>query len=224
MSMKDELRIIFQPLWRGERMSSRIFPDDILFFQRLLKAEGFYGGELDGLWGPITERAVTLFEERAETIRANIGSFDQRSERNIATLALHAQSLAREFLGRALATGLRVKIISGTRTYEEQNALYRQERYGNPGPIVTCVRGGRSNHNFGIAWDIGIFTVDGGYLTDGSEYDEVAEHGIADGIEWGGHWRNFVDKPHYQVKMGVDLAEVRRRFESGEPYPMMMIA
>lgn len=45
---------------------------------------------------------------------------------------------------------------SGLRTYEEQNALYAQGRTA-PGNKVTNAKGGFSNHNFGIAFDIGIF-------------------------------------------------------------------
>ncbi|MEO8506247.1 MAG: hypothetical protein ABI593_01300 [Betaproteobacteria bacterium] len=43
-----------------------------------------------------------------------------------------------------------------------QDAPYRQGRLGNPGPRVTNARDGQSNHNFGIAWDIGIFTASDG--------------------------------------------------------------
>ena len=32
-------------------MSGGMLHDDVLFFQRLLKAEGLYDGKLDGIWG-----------------------------------------------------------------------------------------------------------------------------------------------------------------------------
>jgi peptidoglycan LD-endopeptidase CwlK len=197
-------------------MSSPLFPDDVLFLQRLLRAEGLYAGALDGEWGPKTEEAAQEFARRAEQIRLEIRTFDPRSERSILTLSLKALRAARLFLGRVLDGGLIARIISGTRTYAEQNALFRQGRYGNPGQIVTNVRGGFSNHNFGIAWDIGIFTESGGYVSEGAEYDRAVEMGLFPGIEWGGHWRSFVDKPHYQLRLGMSINELRAKFESGE--------
>ena len=195
-------------------MSARIFPDDILFFQRLLRSDGLYLADLDGIWGPLTEAAVVEFERQADAIAA-AGAFDARSENNLRTLALRAQRPARDFLARVRAAGLHARIISGTRTYAMQDALYRQGRYGNPGPRVTDARGGQSNHNFGIAWDIGIFTAAGGYVTDGPPYDDAAAAGAAPELDWGGDWVSFVDKPHWQLATGLTLAELRTRFESG---------
>jgi peptidoglycan L-alanyl-D-glutamate endopeptidase CwlK len=200
-------------------MSSRLFPDDVLFFQRLLRAEGLYTYDLNGIWGPETEVATGKFEERSEEIRLATRTFDARSERNILTLSLKAQRQSRLFLGKVLEAGFNAKIISGTRTYAEQNVLYRIGRFGNPGRIVTRARGGYSNHNFGIAWDIGIFTPSGGYLEDGPEYDQVSRLEISPEIEWGGNWTNFVDRPHYQLKLVISLADLRNRFERGEAIP-----
>ena len=42
---------------------------------------------------------------------------------------------------KVLDAGINAKIISGTRTYAEQNNLFRQGRFGNPGPIVTKAKG-----------------------------------------------------------------------------------
>lgn len=199
-------------------MSAPLFADDVLFFQRLLRAEGLYMGALDGLWGPITEAAANAFEAHALAIRDNARSFDPRSERCILSLSLKAQRTARDFLGRVLDGGLRARIISGTRTYAEQDALFRKGRFGNPGPRVTNARGGLSNHNFGIAWDIGIFTAAGGYLDEGPEYHQAAELGLSGSegaIEWGGHWTGFIDRPHYQLALGLSVADLRIGFEQG---------
>ncbi|HEB69259.1 MAG TPA: peptidase M15 [Desulfobulbus sp.] len=202
-------------------MSARLFPDDILFFQRLLKVEGLYTGELDGLWGPLTEKAAAGFESLSDQIQSETSPFDFRTEKNIRTLVLSAQREARIFMAKVIDADIKAKIISGTRTYAEQNRLFRQGRYGNPGPIITHARGGRSNHNFGIAWDIGIFTETGGYVAEGAVYDQAAEVGMTDTLEWGGDWTGFVDKPHYQLRFDVDLATIRQRFEHGESLTMI---
>ena len=202
-------------------MSARIFPDDILFFQRVLKSAGLYGGKLDGIWGPITEGAAVEFERLSDQIALRTSRFDARSENNIRTLTVRAQQSAREFLERVHGAGIGARIISGTRTYAMQNALYRQGRFGNPGPIVTNARGGQSNHNFGIAWDIGIFTSAGGYVQDDAAYDDAARAGMSGELEWGGDWTTFVDRPHYQLKLPLSVAQIRTRFEIGENFTLI---
>ena len=200
-------------------MSYELFGDDVLFFQRLLKAEGLYKKRLDGIWGKFTEKASNKFNKKSERIEERIGLFDQRTEKNIQSLALKAQVEARHFMLRLLDNGIDVKIISGTRTYEEQNQLYRQGRYGNPGKIVTKARGGRSNHNFGIAWDIGIFTASGEYSRSKKKYADASKYGLSDKLEWGGHWKSFPDTPHYQLKTKYpSIKLVRNKFEKGEAY------
>jgi peptidoglycan L-alanyl-D-glutamate endopeptidase CwlK len=202
-------------------MSARLFPDDILFFQRLLKCDGLYAGDLDGVWGRFTEAAAVEFERLSDEIARDAGMFDARSEDNVRTLSLNAQRFAREFLANVRAAGINARIISGTRTYSMQELIYRQGRFGNPGPIVTKARGGQSNHNFGIAWDIGVFTAGGGYLTEGDAYDAAAAAGASQSLEWGGNWAGFVDKPHFQLTLPMTLAALRDRFEAGERFTMM---
>ena len=57
---------------------------------------------------------------------------------------------------KSAQNGIIIKVISGLRTYDEQNGLHAKGRT-TPGKIVTNARGGYSNHNFGIAFDIGVF-------------------------------------------------------------------
>ena len=96
---------------------------------------------------------------------------DDRSERSIATLLPKIQPYARALVTKAAANGITIKVISGLRTYEEQNDLDAQGRT-KPGKIVTNARGGYSNHNFGIAFDIGVFE-GGSYLDESPKYKAV---------------------------------------------------
>jgi peptidoglycan LD-endopeptidase CwlK len=110
--------------------------------------------------------------------------------------------------------GLVIKIISGTRTYAEQNDLFAHGRT-KPGPIVTRARGGQSNHNFGVAWDIGIFK-SGEYIPDSQLYQSAGAIGKGQGLEWGGDWKSIQDEPHFQAIAEEDLASTRRSFEAGQ--------
>ena len=139
-------------------------------------------------------------------------SLDPRSAANIATLLPAAQRAARALLAAAndgrLGPGIFVKVIAGTRTYAEQDALYAQGRT-TPGPIVTDAPAGFSNHNFGIAFDVGIFN-GGVYLDDSPLYAQVGALGRSQGLEWGGDWASFPDQPHFQLAWSGSLAEARK--------------
>ncbi|WP_373947319.1 M15 family metallopeptidase [Paracoccus marcusii] len=202
-------------------MSVHLFTKDILFYQRLLASMGFYSDKIDGEWGPNTDNADKIFQDESRKLRDKFGELDNRTEVNITTLHIKAQFLARRFLSDLASVGFgrSVKIISGTRTYEEQNKLYAKGRFGNIGPKVTNARGGYSNHNFGIAWDIGIF--DGGKYLDGDSQEEIqwyisaAETANLDGLDWGGNWTTFKDRPHYEVKTGLTTEQKKNKFEDG---------
>ena len=176
------------------------------------------GVTVDGNPGPQTWAAIyrQIVGEPPQT-PANPTLADQRSEQNIATLLPPVQPLARGLIAAAAAAGIAIKIISGTRTYEEQNALYEQGR-STPGRIVTNARGGYSNHNFGIAFDIGVFE-GGRYLDESPAYKTVGALGKQLGLEWGGDWQSIQDEPHFELRPpwardmseGAMLAELRAR-------------
>lgn len=196
-------------------MSNPLSFDEVLFRQRLLSCSGLYDRKLDGIWGQHTDGAEREFFAQCDAIANAIRVFDPRTERNIRTLRLDAQPLARQSLAAIITPGVDARIISGTRTYAQQAALYRQGRNGNPGPRVTNAKAGNSWHNFGLAWDIGIFR-NGDYLTDGADYDRAGPRGTIAGVEWGGNWRTFVDKPHFQTPFGASkITEARLAFERG---------
>lgn len=145
-------------------------------------------------------------------------TFDERTEKNITTLHPKVQDKFRAFMCRLIpfmaAKGVVAKIISGNRTFAEQDALYAKGRT-TPGPKVTNARGGYSNHNFGLACDVGLFK-DGVYLTDSPLYALAGPIGEAAGLSWGGRWETFKDEPHFEVKTGLTLAQMREKVLKGE--------
>ena len=118
------------------------------------------GVQVDGragtkTWGAIYSHIVKPTIEGGSPSEA-ISLVDSRSEKYIATLLPEVQPIARALVQKAGQNGIRIKVISGLRTYTEQDELYAQGRT-TTGPKVTNARGGHSNHNFGIAFDIGVF-------------------------------------------------------------------
>jgi peptidoglycan LD-endopeptidase CwlK len=132
---------------------------------------------------------------------------DPRSESVIATLLPEVQPYARALVTKAAANGITIKVISGLRTYDEQNDLYAQGRT-KPGKIVTNAPAGYSNHNFGIAFDIGVFEGTK-YLDESPKYKAVGVLGTDLGLEWGGNWKSIQDEPHFQLRpsWAADLSE-----------------
>jgi len=185
-------------------MSYPFFPDDVAFAQRFLARAGFYRAAIDGDWGPKTDHAYDAFVRETARIAAELGTFDARSERHIATLLPEAQKAARLFLKKAIGGGHDVRILSGTRSYAEQATLFRKGRWGNPGPRVTNARPGQSLHHHGVAWDIGVFK-NGQYQTAQAPYVAVAKYHDPATTEWGGSWKSFKDTPHYQLRQYVKL-------------------
>jgi len=152
-------------------------------------------------------------------------ALDARSLKNIATLHPEVQPFAVTLAAKAAEAGITIQIISGTRTYAEQDALYAKGRTKAPigkKHIVTNAKGGHSNHNFGIAFDVGVFEGKS-YKGSSPKYKAVGALGTSLGLEWGGNWKSFVDEPHFQLrpkwaadmKQSEMLAELRRRVKAG---------
>jgi len=160
------------------------------------------GVTVDGKAGPETWNAIykkiLMSDVAGEKADLDISPVDSRSEKNISSLDPKIQSLARTLVHKAASVGITIKVISGLRTYEEQDALYAQGRT-KPGKIVTNARAGYSNHNFGIAFDIGVFEGNK-YLGESPKYKAVGMLGMDIGLEWGGSWKSIVDEPHFQLR------------------------
>ena len=175
-----------------------------------IRVSGQYGVGADGIPGPITAGAVA---EKLGLL-SPAPAFDPRSEKNIATLVPRARAKAYEWLARCQAEAINVKVICGLRSNAEQAALYAKGRTA-PGAKVTNAQPGHSWHNFGVAWDFVVFDDRGQPLWDSPLMDRCGEIGEELGLEWGGRWKRFPDKPHLQLKLGISLAEARRRVVDG---------
>ena len=90
--------------------------------------------------------------------------------------------------------------------------------------IVTNAKGGQSNHNFGLAIDVFPIWQDGRlHMEDDAENIRllklIAHIGIEEGLEWGGHWKTLKDYPHFELKVGKNLAQLRAAVKAagGDP-------
>jgi len=182
------------------------------------KIQAFVGVTSDGIPGNNTAEAIArkLGIDKAEPgpTLSDLVTIDVRSAANIATLRPDAQQKAREWLLKCLEAGINVKVICGTRTYKEQDALYAQGR-STPGPKVTNAPAGYSWHNFGVGWDFVVFDSTGQPQWESPLMEKCGKIAESLGLEWGGHWTNFQDIPHIQIKTGCTLADARQRVKDG---------
>lgn len=174
------------------------------------------GAEPDGVFGPLTAGKVLAELQRGAAGQdmplspPEHASLDARSAKVIESLDPKCREQFTDFLLLCKATaatfGCDYRLISGYRSWEEQDALYKQK------PKVTNARGGYSFHNFGIAADGGCFQQDGAVYLDGGTiaqqalaekiHTACAVHAKACGLVWGGAWTGFKDPPHWQVNLG----------------------
>ena len=170
--------------------------------EKLIRAvQQALGVDVDGKAGPQTWAAIAskVIPDKARALTSTTSSgVDERSKKNIDTLLPEVRPYAIALVQKAALNGIQVKIISGLRTYAEQDELYAKGRPDN-GPKVTNAKGGQSNHNFGIAFDVGIFE-GSEYLSRSSKYKAVGVLGMDLGLDWGGNWKSFKDEPHFQLR------------------------
>jgi len=111
---------------------------------------------------------------------------------------------------------LRVKLVAGSRTFEEQARLYAQGRT-EMGQIVTRARPGESWHNYAVAIDCafkGPVPYPSPQSRDGAalwaQFGSIAK---LIGFEWGGEWG--WDYGHCQLTYGVTLDEAQDIYRRG---------
>tara|TARA_R100000808_G_scaffold260_3_gene1568 strand:+ start:3005 stop:3565 length:561 start_codon:yes stop_codon:yes gene_type:complete len=151
---------------------------------------------------------------------------DARSKKAIESLNKKVQpefiKLMQIAKARGKIYGVDIKAISGHRSYFEQQTLYAKGRT-RPGNIITYAKAGYSRHNFGLALDLGVFSLEGDYLDSsnptlvGKIYKSIWNNCEADklNIEWGGNWKRFKDTPHFEYKTGLSLAQMREYKKEG---------
>ena len=115
---------------------------------------------------------------------------------DINNLTPKIKGLMNKFLAECKKQGIDLIVTQGFRSIAEQNALYAQGRT-KPGKIVTNAKGGQSKHNFGNAFDV-CFLINkkASYAGD---WGKIGAIGELCGLKWGGRWKEFIDKPHFEI-------------------------
>lgn len=125
---------------------------------------------------------------------------------------------------------MKVRVVQGLRTIEEQNELYAQGRT-KPGKKVTNAQGGKSYHNYGLAIDFaimydqnndGLFELLSWDIAKDGDNDgkkdwlEVVDAFKAKGWGWGGEWHSIKDYPHLEKTFGFKPSQLFAKYKAGE--------
>lgn len=136
------------------------------------------------------------------------------SENRLKKVHPELASRVRQAIENLEKAGMQIEVVQGLRTFAEQDALFAQGRT-KPGKVVTNARGGQSNHNYGLAVDVVPFAngkpnweaPNSIWMAIGSEAEKL-------GMEWGGNWKKFIDKPHIQLP-GLTIRQCLSLFNKG---------
>jgi peptidoglycan L-alanyl-D-glutamate endopeptidase CwlK len=141
------------------------------------------------------------------------------NELNMKRLAtVHAVVRNAAFLGiqTALKQGVIILVTQALRTVAEQDALYAIGRT-KPGKIVTKARGGSSWHNYGLAIDC--VPIDSIGKADWNVHHPswaiMVDAMKSQGFEWGGDWKTFKDRPHFQMVGNLTIARAKELYAAG---------
>lgn len=122
----------------------------------------------------------------------------------------------------AMPDNVEIIVTQGLRTFAESDALYAQGRT-TPGPIVTNSAGGKSYHNYGLAFDMKMLTNGKIDWVVGPLWMKVVEIMKKHGMAWGGDFKKIKDAPHFEQRYGHNWRELLelhndKRFIPGTEY------
>ncbi|HBJ9169601.1 TPA: N-acetylmuramoyl-L-alanine amidase family protein, partial [Listeria monocytogenes] len=120
---------------------------------------------------------------------------------NVSGMNKTTSDKTRNVIKKMAKQGVYLCVAQGYRSKAEQNALYAQGRT-KPGSVVTNAKGGQSNHNYGVAVDLCLYTSDGKNViweSTTSRWKKVVAAMKAEGFKWGGDWKTFKDYPHFEI-------------------------
>lgn len=109
--------------------------------------------------------------------------------------------------------GMELLVTSTLRSFKEQADLYAIGRT-KPGKKVTNAKPGQSWHNFGLAFDV-VPLVNGKAVWDRPFWKRIGDLGKQIGLIWGGDFKTFKDRPHFEYHPGLTLADANMKEKAG---------
>ncbi len=109
---------------------------------------------------------------------------------------------------------IKVIIYSAFRTMKEQTDIYAIGRT-KPGKKVTNAKAGQSWHNYGLAFDVAP-TINGKIVWEVPYWQQIGAAGKKQGLLWGGDFKSFKDRPHFEYHPGLTIDMAKIKFDKNE--------
>lgn len=133
-----------------------------------------------------------------------------------------------EIYSEIVERNLPVRFTDVFRSIADQNVLFEQGR-SKPGRVVTHARGGQSFHNYGLAVDFCLLTMDANDTPSAiwemqTDFNKNSQNDWGEvvfifkhfGWEWGGEWIKFTDTPHFQKTFNYTTKDLLDKHQNGE--------
>jgi peptidoglycan L-alanyl-D-glutamate endopeptidase CwlK len=138
--------------------------------------------------------------------------------RRLSELEPVTANLCVQLLQEAARDGIKLVLVQGLRTWEEQEALYQKGR-SRPGSIVTHAPAGHSWHNYGRAFDVAFAGKLPHTVVWEGPWDYVGKLGRNLGMEWGGDWpAPQTDCPHFEYTGGLTIDAAMANYLAGDRF------
>ena len=118
---------------------------------------------------------------------------------DISLLEPELQNIIKKLIEECKNNGLKIKITDTRRDKKEQDQLYAKGRTQS-GKKVTNAKYPKSAHNWGVAFDFCRNDGKGAYNDNDNFFYKVGQIGKKYKLDWGGDWKSFKDKPHFEMK------------------------
>ena len=175
---------------------------------------GWNGDCYSGLFKDSWQYRKGFFDEEGQE-EEDEDTWDPRTNQRIATLDRRLRSPAIDFVNSVYSNlGIHLRVTWAFRSFKEQEDMWLSSRNGNSGPWLTDARGGRSFHQYGLAFDV--LRITRGKIDEDAPWQEIGAIGESYGFEWSGGWPDSVDLGHFQMKLGNSIDDLYNRYY-GQP-------
>lgn len=168
-------------------------------------------------------------ELQNEDILGIMETWDSKSDEVIKSLHPKIRQRATDFVNDLNAQGIKYRLYSGRRTFEEQAELYGKGRtstelamsgidtkYAKPTEAkVTNAKPGSSFHNYALAFD-GVEIKDGIAIWNNPNKQKIADTGKKYGFFWGGDFTTIKDEPHFEDQQFGTISQLLVLYNSNQ--------
>lgn len=160
-------------------------------------------------------------ELQGEEIITIMETWDSKSDETIKKLHPKIRESVSSFVNDLNHQGIKYRIYSGLRTFDEQATLYGKGRteqeliavgidpkYSKPSEAkVTNAKPGSSYHNYGLAID-GVEIKDGKAIWNNPNESKIVEAAKKYNLYWGGNFTTLKDKPHFEYQLFGNISQL----------------